>query len=247
MLAIAGGKGGVGKTTTTLGLAAALPGRPLAVDADRDMPDLHALAGVNRDPGLDAVLRDGGTPTSAPELERAGATSPAAATDVTSAPSPEPGPPFGQPCPDYDCRVVSAPSSDAPRTDRLLERLDAANERGDESETASPLLVDTPAGVSVDAVAPLQAADGVVLVSTACGPALRDAAKTASMARTVGTPVLGVVLTRTVARLPGIGELLDCPVLGCVPAVSGRPLASSRVRERYEAIATRLPESDGAT
>src|SRR6056297_764198 len=58
MLAVAGGKGGAGKTTTTLGLAAAL-GRQrrgvLAVDADREMPDLHAMAGLARTPGLDAV------------------------------------------------------------------------------------------------------------------------------------------------------------------------------------------------
>lgn len=55
MLAIAGGKGGSGKTTTALGLAAALGRagrRPVVVDADRDMPDLHALAGAPPAPGL---------------------------------------------------------------------------------------------------------------------------------------------------------------------------------------------------
>jgi septum site-determining protein MinD len=59
MLAVAGGKGGVGKTTTTLGLAGALArdGQPVrAVDTDCEMPDLHALAGCDRDPSLAAVL-----------------------------------------------------------------------------------------------------------------------------------------------------------------------------------------------
>lgn len=49
MFAIAGGKGGCGKTTAALGLARALANRgetPLVVDADVDMPDLHLLAGV---------------------------------------------------------------------------------------------------------------------------------------------------------------------------------------------------------
>lgn len=58
MLAIAGGKGGSGKTTVTLGLAAALARqrrRPLAVDADVDMPNLHVLANVDADSGLDAL------------------------------------------------------------------------------------------------------------------------------------------------------------------------------------------------
>jgi septum site-determining protein MinD len=58
MLAIAGGKGGCGKTTTTLGLADALSRRglePLVVDADCDMPDLHHRGAVPREPGVDAL------------------------------------------------------------------------------------------------------------------------------------------------------------------------------------------------
>lgn len=49
MLAVTGGKGGVGKTTTALGLARALARRGesvVVVDADRDLPDLARLAGV---------------------------------------------------------------------------------------------------------------------------------------------------------------------------------------------------------
>ncbi|WP_436932612.1 DUF7125 family protein [Halosimplex halobium] len=59
MIAIAGAKGGCGKTTTTLGLAAAFARsgvQTLAVDADRQLPDLHVVAGVEREPtvaGLD--------------------------------------------------------------------------------------------------------------------------------------------------------------------------------------------------
>lgn len=55
MLAIAGGKGGCGKTTVALGVAQALGARerpPLVVDTDRDMPNLHHRAGVNATSGL---------------------------------------------------------------------------------------------------------------------------------------------------------------------------------------------------
>jgi len=58
MLAIVGGKGGCGKTTTALGLARAFArggDRPLVVEADCDMPNLHTIAGTNRRPGVDAV------------------------------------------------------------------------------------------------------------------------------------------------------------------------------------------------
>lgn len=57
VLAVAGGKGGSGKTTTALGVAGALVQRrrrPLVVDCDLDAPNLHVRAGVPRDPGVDA-------------------------------------------------------------------------------------------------------------------------------------------------------------------------------------------------
>lgn len=58
MFAIIGGKGGCGRTTTTLGLtlAAAQAGHPaIAIDCDYDMPDLHLRAGTERTPTLAAA------------------------------------------------------------------------------------------------------------------------------------------------------------------------------------------------
>lgn len=60
MLAIAGGKGGVGKTTAALGVGMALAARrrdPVVLDADVDTPNLHLVAGVD-DEGV-AALADG--------------------------------------------------------------------------------------------------------------------------------------------------------------------------------------------
>lgn len=61
MLAVTGGKGGVGKTTTALAVATlhARAGRsPVVVDADVDVPDLARLAAVP-DGGLDTVAHGG--------------------------------------------------------------------------------------------------------------------------------------------------------------------------------------------
>ena len=58
MIAITGGKGGCGKTTTTLGLANALARsgqNPLVVDGDCDMPDVHHRLGVARCGGVDEL------------------------------------------------------------------------------------------------------------------------------------------------------------------------------------------------
>lgn len=58
MIAIAGAKGGCGKTVTALGLADAFAraGTPsVAVDADQQLPSLHVIGSVDREPTLGAL------------------------------------------------------------------------------------------------------------------------------------------------------------------------------------------------
>jgi septum site-determining protein MinD len=198
MLAIAGGKGGSGKTTTTLGLAAAVDRPTLAVDADVDAPNLHALAGVDRGAALGACA-----PGDAPEYDDG--------TRVLAAPG------------DGDRRAVA----------RALDRLAAAS--------TPPVLVDCPAGAGPPAAAPLRVVDAALVVTTACGPALRDAVKTAEMARALDTAVVGAVLTRTRVAPDGVDALLGCPVLATVPeagSAAGSALASDVVRAAYERLAS---------
>jgi septum site-determining protein MinD len=204
MLAIAGGKGGVGKTTTALGLAAALDTPVVTADADPDMPDLHALAGVDREPTLSAL--DG--------------------HDVDAVAQPHPD--------ETDVTVLPAPRiDDADGLDRSLARLAASGR---------PTVVDCPAGAGPDAAAPFRVADATLLVSTLCAPALRDAAKTAAMARTLGAPPRGVVLTRTRSAPDAVTELLGCPVVASVPAAEAPVLADGGVRAAYRRLATHLGE-----
>lgn len=211
MLAVAGGKGGCGKTTTTLGLAlaAAHRGRSvLVVDADVDVPDLHRVAGI----GDSDVDRPG-------SLER---------RQADGRPDPEPRSVPGT-------RGVSVlPARPGTNPGALQERI-----RGTISEY-DMVLVDCPAGAGRDAAIPLRAADETVLVSTDREPSLRDAAKTRAMARAVATPIAGAVLTRTEQVPDGVVPLLGTTTIEAVPPVRS-PLRDRAAIRRYGRILRRLP------
>ncbi|WP_411963548.1 CDP-4-keto-6-deoxy-D-glucose-3-dehydrase [Haloferax sp. YSMS24] len=194
MLAIAGGKGGSGKTTTTLGLARAFDGHVLAVDADRDMPNLGSMAGL--DP-------------------RAG---------QTDEPHTHPN--------DATVSVRSPPAGvDDDGFERWLRGV---------ADDARRAVVDCPAGAGPDAAIPLRVADAVVVVTQLCAPALRDAAKTAAMARALGTHVTGCVVSRARVAPASVGELVDAPVLGTVPDEASPVLAQPTVRTAYRRISDNL-------
>jgi len=223
MLAVAGGKGGCGKTTTTLGLAGALARQRapvLAADADREMPDLHAMAGVARRPCLDAVAA--GWPAG---LVAGAASAPGVPAGVAVLPAAETG-------------IETRPADAAGATD--LARL---------AGEAPAVLLDAPAGAGPDAAAPLRVADAALVVTTPEPACLRDAAKTAAMARELDTPVAGAVVSRAgepgsdpvdARAPPGVEDLLGCEVLGVVPATDGRPDADPLGDEGVRAAHDRL-------
>jgi len=190
MLAVAGGKGGCGKTTTTLGLATALAanGRSvLAVDADREMPDLHVLADVAPDPNIADLAPENGDPLPA--------------TEVAHSLPDRPG-----------VRVV--PASPSTRGDPPLSTACARL-----ADAADRVLLDCPAGGGETAAAALRVADRALLVTTPTPACLRDAATTAAMARALDATVVGAVLTRAERAPDGVARLLGCPVLATVPDV----------------------------
>lgn len=203
MLAIAGGKGGSGKTTTTACLARELAAdgeRPIAVDGDCDLPDLHVVAGAPAQPGIGAL---------------------ASGTDLS----------------EVIHSAVEIPGVDVlPTGSGDVDALEAA--LAGLSDRPRRVLVDTPAGASPVVATALRAADGALLVTTPTRESLEDAAKTAAMARALGTTPHGTIVTRSDGSVDP-ATLLGCPTLAHVPAVSA-PLTADAVTECYRTIATLL-------
>ncbi|WP_435093806.1 MinD/ParA family ATP-binding protein [Halorubrum sp. N11] len=217
MIAVAGGKGGSGKTTTTLGLARALSrrGAPVvAADADWDLPNLARLASASdadRDPAADAP-----TVLDAVRTHR------------------ELRPDRRAPT------VLSAP--DKPGDAEATQAFDAL---ADAVPDDCPTLLDCPAGASPDAAAPLRAADRCLIVTPLRRAALRDAAKTAALARRLDCPPVGGVAVRAESVPAGVSDLLGCPVLGRVPTADPEPLSAAPVRAAYDDLARRIVDEYG--
>lgn len=204
VLAIVGGKGGCGKTTTALGLAHALDrgnDRTLVVDADCDMPNVHMLAETPYSPGVGA-LADGES-----------------VSRVCHGSDAVPG-----------VDVVPAGSRTGAIPTAVLRRL---------SRYPARVYLDCPAGATTGVTGPADAADAALVVSTPDRESQTDAVKTARMVRSLDTPLLGAVVTRTpdVEAVSGGPLAEECPILGAIPAIDG-PVLTSRVgRMAYERLA----------
>lgn len=222
VIAVAGGKGGSGKTTTTLGLANALTrrgARVIAADADWDLPNLARLATERTDlladrqpvPIDEAMAEEWNEFLSVRQARKT-------PTVLAEPPAPQ---------------AVDAHETFATLADMVPA--DAAT------------LLDCPAGASPDATAPLRAADRSILVTPLHRAALRDTAKTAAMARRLDCPPLGVVATRTTRVPSGLTKLFGCPVLGKIPTAAPMPLATAAVRAAYDRVAASIAGREGCT
>ncbi|TKX45779.1 MULTISPECIES: P-loop NTPase [unclassified Halorubrum] len=227
MIAVAGGKGGSGKTTTTLGLARALSrrGAPVvAADADWDLPNLARLAAET---GTESPAADAGG-----HVDGTGARTVLGAVRDAAPLRPDRSGPT----------VLAAP--DAPRSVDAGATFDAL---AGATPDGAPVLLDSPAGASPDVAAPLRAADRALIATPLRRAALRDAAKTAAIARRLGCPAVGAVVIGEASVPDRVASLLGCPVLGTVPDGGGAPLSDPAVRSAYDDLASRLCETAAAS
>ncbi|WP_142856217.1 AAA family ATPase [Salinigranum halophilum] len=238
VLAIAGAKGGVGKTTTSINLSAVLA----EVGHDVVLVELDlAMANVGDFLDLDVRLEHGRDPTLHEVL--------ADAASVADATYEAPG--------GFD--VVP---SGATLQGFANANIDAAADVVREVRAAYDVVVlDTGAGLGAETVLPLSLADETVLVSSPRVASVRDTKKTRDLVRHVGGSVAGVVFIKSGSgRSPGvdrIADFLSVDLLGHVPedtAVAsaqdvGRPVVVARgdsdAAAAYRALGSRIHERVG--
>ena len=233
VFAVASGKGGVGKTTTTtnLGVALADDGFDVTVvDVDLGMANLSGLLGVDPDATLHDVLSGDASPTDA-AYETHGLTLVPGSTELAQ---------FAE--------------ADAKSLHRVVERF------RDQSDV---VLLDAGAGLSYDIAMAMSVADGVLLVTTAELSSLTDATKTGQLVGKLEKPVVGAVFTHTgdggFDDVEGIAAALGTTdaVTASVPhddAVKlatrkGQPVVSlqpdSPASRAYDRLAAKLADSIG--
>lgn len=198
---IAGGKGGVGKTTTAINIAAVLEENgydTAVVDADLGMANLGEMLGLEYETSIHEILAGNSTVS-------------AALTDAQGGMTVIPG----------EQSLEAFAEADPAKLRKVIKTL---------RNTFDVVLVDTGAGLSHETTVPLGLADGILLVTTPDDVAVNDTIKTADLADRVDGMVIGTLITRVTknTNVADIAQKFDMPLLGVIPvdleATSKEPL-----------------------
>ena len=204
VIAVTGGKGGVGKSTTTvnLGVSLRMDGHSVAlIDADVEMPNLVELLGIEPTVTIHDVL------SGTAETEQA-------LIEIGEGFAAIPG----------DPSISGYASIEPAQLETVVGTLEEAYDF---------VLLDTGAGLSYDDIMPLGLADEIVLVSSPDAAAIENAKRTQAFVERLNRPIRGVVITKADGSVDGsIAEEFDTELLAVVPddqavrlsTAAGKPL-----------------------
>ncbi|WP_018257115.1 MinD/ParA family ATP-binding protein [Halomicrobium katesii] len=220
---IAGGKGGVGKTTTAVNVGAALQEAGhdvVVVDADLGMANLGSMLGIEHRASLHEILAGDAAVSDA-------------LTDAPGGLTIIPG----------EQSLEAFADADPAKLRKVIKTLRNAYD---------VVLIDTGAGLSHEVAVPLGLADGILLVTTPDDVAVGDTVKTAQLADRIDGDVVGVVVNRVTRHtdIAEISERLGFELLAVIPddqeATAVEPLVLNAPDSRAASAFDQLSESMAA-
>ena len=194
VIVITSGKGGVGKTTTAINLAAAMKhfGEDvLVIDGNLSTPNVGLHLNSPEVPiSLNHVLRGKAEPFEAVYEHESG--------------------------------IKIMPSSLSLKEMRRTNPEKMKDFRKDFRKLSGTVIVDSSAGLGYEASCAMELADELIIVTNPEMPAVTDALKAAKLAEQLKKPVMGVIVTRVrkdeIELEPEVvKEMLEVPILGMVP------------------------------
>jgi septum site-determining protein MinD len=189
VIAVTGGKGGVGKSTTTvnLGVSLRMDGYTVClVDADVEMPNLVELLGLEAEQTIHDVLSGTADPTDA-------------LVEIAPQFAAIPG----------DSSLAGYGSIEPERLQHAVDVL---------SDTHQYVILDTGAGLSYDDLIPMGLADEIILVTSPDPAAVENAKRTQSFVRRLNREIRGLVVTKADDSVDGsIADEFETSLLAMIP------------------------------